>query len=76
MPKKEMPTTEKLAIALESLNDPALEPLIVRAREGYYDDFKSPLATPQVQLAKDITLLAHPGFVDRIIAGEFDATRE
>ena len=73
---KQIPTTEKLARALEELNDPALEPLIKRAREGYYDDYKTTIPTPLVQLAQDITVMDHPKFVERIKDGEFDATKE
>ena len=71
-----LPTTEKLAMALEKLNDPALEPLIKRAREGYYDDYKTTIPTPLVQLAQDITVCGHSEFVERIKDGEFDATKE
>ena len=73
---KKIPTTEKLARALEELIDPALEPLIKRAREGYYDDYLTPLATPLVQLAQDVTVCGHPEFVEQIKEGMFDATRE
>ena len=49
------------------------------AREGYYHDFLSPLATPCVQLAAD---LAGVGTAEamalrtRAVQGEFDATKE
>lgn len=69
-----LPTTERLAIALEKADCPA--EMIARAREGYYDDFKSPLATPIVQLVNDLRVLGHESLVQRAINGEFDATPE
>ena len=61
--------------ALEELNDPALEPLIKRARDGYYDDYKTTIPAPLVQLIQDITVCGHPKFAKRVKTGEFDATK-
>jgi hypothetical protein len=72
----QLPTTERLARALESLNDPALAGMIAQARAGYYDDYKSSLAMPQVQLVLNIRSHGHPEFAKRVIDGEFDATLE
>ena len=69
-----LPTTERLA--LEALHDPALAGMIAQARAGYYDDFKSSIAAPQGQLVVDIRAHGHPEFAQRVIDGEFDATRE
>lgn len=66
------PTTERLAAALEAAAAP-LE-MIERAREGYYDDYKSPLATPCVQLVNDLHELGLAELRDRAINGEFDGT--
>lgn len=73
---KNLPTTERLAQALEAAGDPRLKPMIDRARQGYYDDYKSPLAAPLVQLAADLRQAGHPELVKRVIDGEFDATPE
>jgi hypothetical protein len=47
-----------------------------KARSGYYDDFKSPLATPIVQLVKDLQKAGQHEIAKRAMNGEFDATRE
>jgi len=70
----ELHTTEKLAQALEELGDTSLRPLIWRARRGYYHDYLSPLATPAIQLVADLRAAGHPGFAERVKAGEFDAS--
>ncbi len=69
-------STEKLAQALEEKQDPKLAEMIQRAREGYYDDYKSSLPCPSLQLIED---LEEAGYFDislRAIQGEFDATDE
>lgn len=73
-PGDEVHTTEKLARALEELDDPSLYPLILRARGGYYHDFLSPLAMPEVQLMNDLRRAGHPAFAARVLDGEFDAS--
>lgn len=72
--KRPRRTSEYLAQALEQLGDPALAPLIHRARAGYYDDFRSPLATPAVQLYTDLLAAGHPDMAQRVVHGDFDAT--
>ena len=47
----DMPTTERLADALAAAGAPA--DMIDRARAGYYEDYKSPLAMPEFQLLID-----------------------
>jgi hypothetical protein len=50
-------TNTKLARALEVI--PGVPPdMITRARDGYYHDYLSPLATPEVQLVADLRELA------------------
>ena len=71
-----LPTTEKLARALEAVNDSKLAEMIRRAREGYYDDFRSPLALPTVQLVHDLIAAGQREMADRAIDGEWDATKE
>lgn len=70
------PTPERLAQALEALDDPRLDLIIERARSGFYDDFKTPLAYPQIELLKDLRPFGHAEIIRRIIDGEFDATPE
>lgn len=71
------PTTEKLAKALEMASCP--DWMIKRARDGYYDDFKSELATPITALVTDLMALrTADAFVlaERAKNGEFDGTAE
>jgi len=70
---KRTPTTERLAQALEALKDDRLAEIIKKARAGYYDDFKSPLTMPEMQLIADLKPFGHPEFIERVIHGEFDA---
>lgn len=75
--QKPLPTKEKLAQELEKLPPVnGLERLVKRARAGMYDDYESPLATPQMQLVEDLRQIGQQGFVHRVIDGEFDGTRE
>lgn len=73
---KHLPTSERLARALEVFDDPKLAPMVERARAGYYDDFKSPLATPIVQLYMDLIEAGYPVMASRVRKGEFDSTFE
>jgi hypothetical protein len=74
---KEWPTIKKLMKALREKNDPKLQPMIARARTGYYHDYLSPLATPVVQLVIDLREVGgHEDLIDRVMNGDFDATRE
>ena len=68
------PTTEKLAKALEEAGAPAI--MIERARQGYYDDYKSPLPFPEMQLHQDAHLAGLEGIKAAVEAGEFDSTKE
>lgn len=68
------PTTAFLARVLADLDAP--EWMVTLASEGHYDDFKSPLATPELQLHQDAKangLLQIAAWVEE---GVFDATRE
>lgn len=73
-PGDEVHTTELLAQTLEAEQDPALAELITQARQGYYHDFLSPLATPEIQLVADLRAAGHEALAQRVIAGEFDAS--
>jgi hypothetical protein len=68
------PTTERLARVLETEGLPA--GMVAAARDGYYDDFKSPLAMPETQLYHDLLAQNRPDLADRVKDGEWDATKE
>jgi len=53
-----------------------LREMSAKAKAGYYDDFRSPLATPIVQLVVDLTKMGHYDLAERARQGEFDATKE
>lgn len=74
--EKPLPTTERLARALEEVNNPKLASMIVRARSGYYDDYKSPLAAPIITLVADLRGLGLNDLAQRAINGEWDGTPE
>jgi hypothetical protein len=74
MNTEHIPTTERLARALEEAKAP--QDMIARARAGYYDDFKSQDATPIVRLVEHANLHGLYDIADRAIDGEFDATKE
>jgi hypothetical protein len=67
-------TTERLARALEALNDLNVAEMVVKARDGYYDDYKSPLDFPIRRLVHDLEAAGHPEMAERVKDGEFDAT--
>lgn len=69
-----LPTTEKLAQALEEKNDPKLTDMISKAREGYYDEYKSTISMPIFQLVTDLRNAGYQDLVIRTLNGEFDAT--
>lgn len=71
-----MHTKDKLAAALEAADLPKMA---AKAREGYYHDFLSPLATPAMQLAGDLEQAGTPAAMDlwrRHVNGEFDASND
>lgn len=69
-----IPTTEKLAIALERIGAPI--EMVRAARAGRYDDYKSDSATPLLDLLKDLRKIGAHALVSRVINGAFDATKE
>lgn len=69
-----MTTSERLALELEKFGCPA--DMVKRARDGYYDDFRSPLATPCIQLVTELRALKKFALAHRAAEGEFDCTRE
>jgi len=50
--------------------------MYARALLGYYDDFQSPLSFPKIALVDQLEAIAMHDFACRVIAGEFDATRQ
>jgi hypothetical protein len=53
--------------------------MAVKAAEGYYDDFLSPLAAPAIVLAHELSVIGTPDALAlraRVTEGEFDATAE
>jgi len=71
MSSDKIPTTERLAKAMEENNCP--EWMIQKARDGYYDDYKSSIATPCVQLVNDLRDAHKDVLAIRAMKGEFDA---
>ena len=69
-----MRTTKKLAVELEKAGAP--QDMIQAARDGYYDDYLSDLATPIHQLVKDATKHGLNEIAERAKDGEFDTTKE
>jgi hypothetical protein len=68
-----IPTSERLAQALHAHG---LFNMEAKARDGFYDDYKSPLATPIVQLVRDLQAQGQHDLAKRAMNGEFDASRE
>jgi hypothetical protein len=71
------PTTERLANALAHI-DGLPAHIIVWARKGRYDDYKSESPFPLNDLVRDLTRTGIPEaiqFCDRVKAGEFDGTK-
>jgi hypothetical protein len=78
-----MHTKDKLADALSSVG---LTDMAAKARDGYYHDFLSPLALPEMQLLNDLGIAATTTHRDkqetimalrkRVIDGDFDASQE
>lgn len=70
----EIPTSEKLAQALEAAGAP--KEMITKARGKHYDDFESDLMSPIRQLAADAVEHGLDSIALRAMNGDFDATKE
>jgi hypothetical protein len=68
------PSSEKLAQALEAEGAPGW--MITLAREDHYHDFKSPLATPEMQLLADARENGLTVIAEGVMEGIWDATKE
>lgn len=73
---KQLTTKERLARALEAQNDPKLADMVKKARNGYYDDYESELATPCIQLVVDLTKHGYKEMAQSAMDGEWDGTLE
>lgn len=72
MSEERIPTSEKLARALEAAGAPAH--FVAKARNADYDDYRSTVtATPCVDLVRDLGRLGLTDLRARAMAGEFDA---
>lgn len=69
-----LPTTERLAVALELAGAPIR--MIELARSGQYDDYQSDVAMPISLLIFDARAAGLPNIAERAMDGEFDATSE
>ncbi len=70
-----IPTTEKLVKALQEVNDPKLSETIKKAKQGYYDDYKTTIAFPCIQLVYDLEQAGHPELAQRAKNGEWSAQK-
>lgn len=68
------PTTEFLARILTDVGAP--EWMISYAKDGHYDDFKSPLAMPEHQLHADAKANGLPQIAAWVEQGVFDSTKD
>lgn len=66
-------TTDFLARVLTDLDAPGW--MVTYAREGHYDDFKSPLAMPEHQLHADARENGLPQVAAWVEEGVFDSTK-
>lgn len=53
-----------------------LEQMAIKADQGYYSDYDSPLTTPCIQLVKELDVLGLIELSAKAKDGEFDATKE
>jgi hypothetical protein len=67
-------TTERLAAAMQVAHCPPA--MVQRARDGWYDDFRSPLVAPCIELVADLERIGQRKLAQRARNGEFDATRD
>lgn len=72
-----MAEPEKLRLAedLSRVGHRRLVPIVMRLRDGYYDEFSdtSPLATPETVLVNDLQEAGFKGWAVRVMNGEYDA---
>ena len=66
-------TSERLA---KVLDEEGLLEMAARARTGYYDGYRSHLATPTAQLVLDLFSVKRNDLARRAMGGEWAGTRE
>ena len=69
-----MKTKDRLARDLKLFNAP--EKMIEYAKNGFYDDYESPIATPIIRLVQDCLENGINEIAERAKNGEYDATKE
>lgn len=81
--EKKLNSKEKLAQELQEVEWDSqgdicerLKEMIQKAKDGYYSDYDSPIATPCIQLVKDLAELGLTELANRAKGGEFGATQE
>jgi len=73
MSKDRVPTSEKLANFLESLKDPRLTDMIKKARDGYYDNYKTTIPFPTIQLVLDFEEAGYQELAEEAKKGRWDS---
>lgn len=77
-------TTHTKDLLADELLKLGLMDMSLKARDGYYHDFLSPLATPELQLCHDLITMSEGtpnrdailALRQRVINGDFDASKE
>lgn len=64
------PHDAKLGRELEAAGYPPST--VALARRGHWSDFKTPLATPKIDLVAMLRFDGHDKLAERVVAGEFD----
>jgi hypothetical protein len=68
-----MKGTPLLVAELEKLpQSPRIARLVANARGGLYHDFRTPLATPKMQLRADLLACGLGALAARVVDGDFD----
>lgn len=73
MTDEQLPTTERLALDLEKALAP--QEMIDKARAGFYDDYKSPLAMPQTKLHHDAMAAGLTDIALAVLNGYYDCNQ-
>lgn len=69
-----MPTRERLAQAIEKEDGPKW--IIDKARQGYYDNYVSPLRFPINSLVEDLISVSMFKMAHRAMDGDFDGNKD
>lgn len=51
---------------------PMVEYIISKAKQGYYHDFETPIATPKIQLSEDLSKAGLNHLKAKVIRGDYD----